>query len=366
MLPSRSRQVRTPSGQARTPLRTARGPFRRARGAAVVCAALVLAAGGCTTFSSAGRDHYRSLDTGPPTTAAATQEAREAPYDLTPLLRPAGGKKYLGVAAEGLPGSLEPLRTFAAQAGRQPNLVGYYAAWGDRFDEGAAAAVWHEGALPMISWEPHTTPLADIAAGRSDDYIRSYAEAVRELNLPVAISFAHEMNGDWYPWGTKKATPAEFTAAWKRTHDLFEKAGARSVIWVWTPNVVNPMPQVKLKPFWPGEKYVDWVGVIGYYAKHGPTTFETLFDPTLRQIRTFTRKPVVIPETASEGGERKPADIEDLFRGVEKRPDVLGFIWFDYDKEADWRISSGPLARRTFREQARGSAAFGFDPGKLR
>ncbi|MFJ2739986.1 glycoside hydrolase family 26 protein [Streptomyces sp. NPDC087440] len=339
--------------------------IRTARTTAVVAAALLLAATGCTTFSSEGRDRYQSLEAGPATTAPPTA-AEETPYDITPLLRPAGQKKYLGMAADGLPGSLKPLKTFARQAGKQPNLVGYYAAWGDRFDEGNAAAVWNEGALPLISWEPHKTPLADIAAGRGDDYIRTYARAVRELNLPVAISFAHEMNGDWYPWGTKKTTPAEYTGAWKRMHDLFEEVGATSVIWVWTPNVINPMPSVKLKPYFPGDDYVDWVGVIGYYAQHGATTFETLFDPTLKQVRTFTRKPVIIPETASEGGQRKPADIKDLFRGVEKRDDVIGFVWFDYNKEADWRISSGPLAQRTFRDEARGSEAFGFDPGNLR
>ena len=43
---------------------------------------------------------------------------------------------------------------------------------------------------------------------------------------------------------------------------------------------VNPMPKVKLKPYWPGENYVDWVGVIGYYAKTGPSTFRTLYGPT--------------------------------------------------------------------------------------
>ena len=40
----------------------------------------------------------------------------------------------------------------------------------------------------------------DIIGGAHDDYIRAWAEGVRDLGYPLAIRFAHEMNGDWYPW----------------------------------------------------------------------------------------------------------------------------------------------------------------------
>ena len=32
---------------------------------------------------------------------------------------------------------------------------------------------------------------------------------------------------------------------------------------------------------------------------------------------------------------------------------LLGFVWFDEDKETDWRIASSPAAADTFREQMR-------------
>jgi hypothetical protein len=40
-----------------------------------------------------------------------------------------------------------------------------------------------------------------IAAGHSDGYLTRVAKAVRALNLPVAISSGHEMNGNWYVLG---------------------------------------------------------------------------------------------------------------------------------------------------------------------
>ncbi|MFD0329587.1 hypothetical protein ACFQZC_18820 [Streptacidiphilus monticola] len=79
----------------------------------------------------------------------------------------------------------------------------------------------------------------------------------------------------------------------------------------------------------------------------GPRTFSVLFDPTFRQVRTFSKRPFLISETASEMSGRRLADVDDLFSGVQARPDVLGFIWFDIVKRADWRIERTPDRSRT-------------------
>ncbi len=70
--------------------------------------------------------------------------------------------------------------------------------------------------LPMISWEPWNYlkepkvdaqrgyqpaySLTNIIDGKYDSYIRSWAEGVKSLGFTIAIRFAHEMNGYWYPW----------------------------------------------------------------------------------------------------------------------------------------------------------------------
>ena len=135
-----------------------------------------------------------------------------------------------------------------------------------------------------MAWEPFGTTLGSIADGGSDGYVRSFAKAVAAFHAPVALSFGHEMNGNWYPWGTTEATPAEFVAAWRHIHDLFAAAGATNVIWVWNPNIVNPMPDVGLAPFWPGSGYVNWVGITGYFATTGPDTFAGVYGPTMAEV----------------------------------------------------------------------------------
>jgi hypothetical protein len=295
--------------------------------------------------------------TAPPGAAPSSGPAA-APFDVRPLITPR--HRYLGAAFADVPASTGSVDAFGRRVGKRPNLVEFYTGWGDGYDMSGVRRLWQSGSLPMLAWEPFHASLAAIAAGKSDAYVRKFATSVRDLNLPVAISFGHEMNGHWYPWGTRTNRPGDFVRAWRHLHDVFADVGATSVIWVWSPNVINPVPKVRLRPYYPGDAYVDWAGMIGYYTKGGAHTFRTLFGPTMRQIRTFTSKPFVIPETASEPDGRRPTDITDLFRGVRHTPDVVGFVWFHIKKRADWRIDHDPVAVAAFRRGVAGSA-IGFD-----
>jgi mannan endo-1,4-beta-mannosidase len=81
---------------------------------------------------------------------------------------------------------------------------------------------------------------------------------VRNLNVPIALSFGHEFNGNWYPWGTTGTTAADFVAAWQHVHDLFAAAGATNVIWIWDPNDIYPVPNVSLSSTTPATR--TWTG----------------------------------------------------------------------------------------------------------
>jgi hypothetical protein len=267
------------------------------------------------------------------------------PYDVSGLRDPAGDK-FLGVQAPGAPDSLGPVQSFAAAARARPNLIGQYVSWNHPLDTQAVTNAWSYRALYYMVWEPYQTTVAAIADGRSNGYITRVARQVRALNLPVAISFGHEFNGFWYPWGTTGTTAAEFVAAWRLIHHLFAAAHATNVIWVWNPNVISAEPQLDLSAYYPGDAYVDWVGITGYFAASGPDTFDGLYGPTMQEIRGFTTKPFIIAETSVQTGPNAVTAAQNLVGGVRERPDVLGFVWFNYDKGGvDWRLESRPPVR---------------------
>ena len=205
--------------------------------------------------------------------------------------------------------------------------------------------------MPLVQINPTGISLPAIASGQYDTYLRSYAAAVRSYRYPVILSFGHEMNGDWYSWGYRHASPAAFVAAWRHIVTLFRAHGARNVTWLWTVNVIHAHGSIPAPaPWWPGSSYVTWVGIDGYYYKSSDR-FAPLFGPTIIAVRELTRDPILIAETGAAPAAGKPAKIADLFAGV-RATGLLGFVWFDAVGHRDWRISS-PAAIAAFRRGAR-------------
>lgn len=94
-----------------------------------------------------------------------------------------------------------------------PAIVMWYQDWvhpgNSAFDRMKMDAVVAHGAMPMITWEPwdatggpHQPAFAPstIIAGAHDAFIRDWARAAAGWNKPLYLKFAHEMNGNWYPW----------------------------------------------------------------------------------------------------------------------------------------------------------------------
>jgi hypothetical protein len=164
-----------------------------------------------------------------------------------------------------------------------------------------------------------------------------------------------------------KITPAQVVKAWQLTHDTFQKAAATNVIWAWTPNIaIGNTRGVNLKPYYPGDGYVDWIGMVGYYSEDTDSrSFSSLFVPTMKEIRKFAKKkPFIVAETGSSYEPTKAADIKNLFSTVAANPNLIGLLWFNYKKpeeDKDWRIQTNSAATTAYRVSA-ASKMFGFDP----
>lgn len=274
-------------------------------------------------------------------------------------------KLYLGVAVPGAPWDMSELNRFESDAGHRATLVAYYTGWRDEFNRYAFDAIAARGSIPFVTWEPWdytngTTNqpsyrLSAIASGAWDAYITRWAQAARAWGKPFGVRFAHEMNGNWYPWaeGVNGNVAGDFVKAWRRVRGIFRSVGATNVVWIWSPNVVAPNT-TPLSGLFPGDPDVDYVGIDGYNAGTalpwgGWKTFNQLFGETLRQVRALSRKQVMLSEVASaEAGGSKAAWINDLFNGLDSNPDIFAFVWFNWNKEADWRIQSSDTARRAF------------------
>jgi hypothetical protein len=259
---------------------------------------------------------------------------------------------YLGVFEAGNPAgtppSYESIEKFSNMARQQPNLVAYYSGWAQPFNVSYANMLHGHGAIPFVQIDPSFAKVPAIPAGTYDTYLRSYADSVRDYGHAVVIGFGHEMNGDWYSWGYRHTSPADFVAAWRHVVTVFRDEGAYNVTWLWTVNQQRPKGTQPIRAWWPGTKYVTWVGIDGYYVRPSDT-FRTVFGQTMTQVQAITNKPILLSETGVSPKVNRFAKIANLFNSLEDQ-NVLGVVWFDENQPPDglyhqnWSIEGDSLS----------------------
>jgi glycosyl hydrolase family 26 len=328
-------------------------PEKRSRaGALSVAASGVVAVAVSAIAAIVATGHPAHRQPSPASVPGSVAWHQHHPVHTPPL--PSQPLSYLGVYEPGAPRSYAAVNQFAVAAARRPDIALYYSGWWVPFKSRFADEVRANGAVPAVQIDPDIVSPAGIAAGKYDDYLRSYADQVATYGHPVIIGFGHEMNGWWYPWGYRHTSPAVFVAAWRHIVNVFRQQGADNVTWLWTINIMDtrggsiPAPA----PWWPGSSYVTWVGIDGYYLKPS-WMFASLFGPTIKAVRALSRVPfpILVSETGVAPAAGKPAKIDDLFAGI-RAYGLLGFIWFDANKVLDWRLDS-PAALAAFRRGAR-------------
>ncbi|PWT76043.1 MAG: hypothetical protein C5B60_04555 [Chloroflexi bacterium] len=240
----------------------------------------------------------------------------------------------------------------AKAAGVNFKLVEFYDAFGiSPFQRKEADEAASLKAIPVIQLNPRRIRLARIAAGKYDHYLQKYAAAVRRFHCQVILSFGHEMNGSWYPWGCPNANRADFIAAWRRIVTVMRPA--RNITWMWTVNT-EPGASCPLISRWPGSRYVSWIGVDGYLRKPN-STFRQRFQRTLAALHQLAPdKCCLISEVGALAGPRQGQRILNIYQGA-ARNHVLGVIYFDSatGKFGDYRPQDNTEALTYFQKGLR-------------
>ena len=267
---------------------------------------------------------------------------------------PTSQASYLGVYEHGVLQAYQPVVDFAKAADQQPNLVGYYSGWGEPFETSFAETAARHNAITIVQWDPTLVSVSKIAAGGYDSYLRSFADSVRQFGRPVVIGFGHEMNAYWYSWGYRHTSPSTFVAAWRHIVTVFRARHAENVTWLWTLQA-DERGTGPIASWWPGKKYVTWVGIDGYYY-YPSETFFSIFGKTIAEVRALTGLPVLLSEVGVGPQAGQARKIPDLFAGI-RQYGTLGLVWFDIAQHngvyhQDWRIEDNQAAKMAFRRDA--------------
>jgi hypothetical protein len=251
-----------------------------------------------------------------------------------------------------------------------------------------------------------------IARGRDDRYVLRLARTIEETGQTVYIRLMAEMNGHWNPYSAFDADGSArdrahsthwFRKAWKR-FALLVRGGSRervnerlvrmqmprilraksqsdpvyeggadgiplavpkrlptprvAMMWVpqtfGSPNVAGNQPA----DYWPGGKYVDWVG-FDIYSK-----FAGALDEGKRFFGRYRHKPFVIGEYGPWDNDYGGSFTGELFRWAEAHDRVKMLLYYrGVDPDNAYNLQYYPGARRALRNHLEKPRWLEYAPG---
>lgn len=244
--------------------------------------------------------------------------------------------------------SAEDILSFNQNYGKKPFLVLLFIDWENFVCEDTLENIISQGSLPVITWEPwywadeSGVDFKDILNGKFDDYIDAFARRLGDLGKAVYLRFAHEMNGDWYPWSSAKVGTENYKAVYRYIKDKFDALGVNNIEWIFSINWENVSKDSDYKDSYPGDSYVDFIGIDGYNWGNSQKWskwmgFDEIFGPVCKEVSALYEKDIIIAEfsSTSAGGD-KAQWIRDALSDIKRMEKVRGFILFNVDKETDW------------------------------
>ncbi len=144
--------------------------------------------------------------------------------------------------------------------------------------------------------------MAGLHVVEENKWLTQWAKEAGSYDMPIFLRFCGEMNGDWVPW---HGDPDLYIEKFQLVHNVMEEY-APNVVMVWCPNDVPVELNGQTIPdYYPGDAYVDWVGVNFYvdYYDSGLTDLDSNFlqNPLTHLEYIYKkyadRKPIMICET---------------------------------------------------------------------
>lgn len=286
-------------------------------------------------------------------------ELRRALEQTSPLLRPPSTGVVVGAyVQEGAytNDSAQPaMRYLEAEVGRNLVINQHYYAWTDTFTQGYIPADHAAGQVPLLSWRTTSVSDAQVLDGSQDGLIRQHAETLKAYGFPIFLRFDSEMNsaGGGHVWA---GNPQQYVAMWRYVQHIFDEVGATNVVWVWTPNSnSNPdTPANAIQAYYPGNAYVDWVGIDGFnFGTEFGDTWDSLGSVMSQVYSLYSGvKPIMIAETGSAPSNAYGSESQWITQAgtwIESHPDIKALVYFDVKAEGDFAIDRTPQVEAAFK-----------------
>ncbi len=258
----------------------------------------------------------------------------EGTGDSSKLTAPTGDKIYFGAFPD-FGGSedvvtTERLDDFSNLIGKKPYWAYFSQNWynGIKYPQNAINTIRAKGVIPFLRIMPRSGDeqykkesefsLSNIIDGKFDKEIREFAKATKNDSKKLLIDFAVEPNGDWFGWsgayngkdskdlyGDKEYFDGaeRYRDAYRHIIDIFKEEKVNNVTWFFHVDIYsNPDEEWNIaKLYYPGDDYIDWIGVSIYGAQNSSEdywdSFSNILEERANTIRDISStKPIALLE----------------------------------------------------------------------
>lgn len=166
-------------------------------------------------------------------------------------------------------------------------------------------------------------------------------QPIKQLGFPLTFRPWHEMNGNWFWWGSDNCTPEEYVKLYRMTVDHMREQGVRNVLYVWSPDTKFS------KEYYPGDDYVDILGLDIYEMGAANSKPMQMCVAELEKLTDYAAKHnkiAAITETGlriENGVFRYPEEIPDywtknILEPIVNNEKLNRLIWVESWYSSDW------------------------------
>jgi hypothetical protein len=269
--------------------------------------------------------------------------------------------------------TLSDLRSYEQHVGKTAAWVYFSHNWfrGRTFPVTTTTWIRDTGSVPFIRLmlrssdealpEP-TFTLNDIISGTFDSDLQAWARDARDFGSPLIVEYGTEVNGEWFPWNgvwnggsttdgygdpTEPDGPERFRDAYRHIIQIARDEGASNITWVFHVDREDYPEETwnQLENYYPGDGWIDWIGVSVYGAGDPLDTecasFRDSMDAVYPRLAALsTSKPIAVLEFGV--AYNNPLCDQAVWAGAAlsdtialRWPRVIGFSWWNENWEND-------------------------------
>ncbi len=204
------------------------------------------------------------------------------------------------------------IEDFEALINKKPFWAYFSQNWynGILYPKEAIGKIHAKGIVPFVRLMPRSDTqqyvkesrftMQNIIDGLFDKALRQWAKDAKKDNIPLLMDFAVEPNGDWFSWsgifngkdrkdgyGDKNYFDGaeRYRDAYRHIIDIFRDENVKHVTWFFHADIyANPDEEWnRAKYYYPGDDYIDWIGVSLYGAQNPNENYWDSFSEILKE-----------------------------------------------------------------------------------